>query len=37
VDRPQGLFYLIVVAPESDFQNLRSTFDTMVQSIRFAR
>ncbi len=35
VDRPQGLFYLIVVAPESDSQNVKSTFDAIVRSIRF--
>ena len=35
VDRPQGLFYLIVVAPESDSQNVKSAFDAMVRSIRF--
>ena len=36
VDRPQGLFYMIFVAPESDFRNLQSTFDEMVRSIRFS-
>jgi hypothetical protein len=36
VDRPQGLFYLIVVAPEPDSQNVKSTFDAVVRSIRFA-
>src|SRR5258708_7564259 len=33
--RPQGLFYMIFIAPESDFRNMQSTFDEMVRSIRF--
>ena len=36
VDRPQGLFYMIFVAPEADFRNLQSTFYEMVRSIRFS-
>jgi Zn-dependent protease with chaperone function len=34
--RPQGLFYMIFIAPQSDFRNLQSTFDEMVRSIRFS-
>jgi len=36
VIRPQGLFYMIFVAPQSDFRNLQGTFDQMVSSIRFS-
>ena len=36
VTRPQGLFYMILVAPQSDFRDLRSTFDEMTNSIRFS-
>jgi len=36
VDRPQGLFYMIVVASESDAQVARGAFDTMVRSIHFS-
>jgi len=35
VNRPQGLFYMIFIAPEPDFRNLQSTFDEMVRSLRF--
>lgn len=36
VDRLQGLFYMIIVAPQSNVQDAKSTFDTMVRSIRFS-
>jgi len=36
VSRPQGLFYMIFIAPQADFRNLQSTFDEMVRSIRFS-
>ena len=36
VIRPQGLFYMIFVAPQSEFRNLQGTFDEMVRSIRFS-
>ena len=35
VSRPQGLFYLILVAPERDFAALEGVFNQMLQSIRF--
>jgi hypothetical protein len=35
VNRPEGLFYLVFVAPERDFNALRPTFDEMIRSIRF--
>jgi beta-barrel assembly-enhancing protease len=36
VERPQGLFYMIFIAPESDYRGLEDTFDEMVRSIRFS-
>ncbi len=33
--RPEGLFYLVFVAPENQFSQLQSTFDRMVASLRF--
>jgi hypothetical protein len=35
VSRPQGLFYMILVAPERDFAALDAVFNQMLQSIRF--
>jgi Zn-dependent protease with chaperone function len=35
VSRPEGLFYMIFIAPERDFSQLQSMFDQMVRSIRF--
>ncbi|HWQ52445.1 MAG TPA: M48 family metallopeptidase [Bryobacteraceae bacterium] len=37
VARPEGLFYMVFVAPQRDFNQLESTFSQMIQSIRFAR
>jgi hypothetical protein len=34
--RPQGLFYMIFIAPQSDFGDLQSTFDDMANSMRFS-
>ncbi len=36
ISRPQGLFYMIFIAPEADFRNLQSTFEEMMRSIRFS-
>jgi hypothetical protein len=36
VDRPQGVFYIIFIAPQQDFKSLQDTFDEMVNSIRFS-
>jgi len=33
--RPQGLFYLIFVAPEKNFPQLQDTFQRMIDSLRF--
>jgi predicted Zn-dependent protease len=37
VARPEGLFYMVFIAPERDFNQLQSTFDQMVRSIRFGQ
>jgi beta-barrel assembly-enhancing protease len=36
VNRPEGLFYMVFIAPQSEFGQLQPTFDRMVQSIQFA-
>jgi len=36
ITTPQGLFYMIFIAPAQQFSQLQSTFNQMVQSIRFA-
>jgi Zn-dependent protease with chaperone function len=36
VDRPEGLFYLVLIAPQSSLSALRPTFDAMIRSLRFA-
>ncbi|MDZ4802713.1 MAG: M48 family metallopeptidase [Bryobacteraceae bacterium] len=35
VNRPQGLLYLIFIAPEKDYSQLQSVFGQMLQSVRF--
>lgn len=35
VARPDGLLYLIFITPARDAQNMQSTFDNMVRSLRF--
>jgi Zn-dependent protease with chaperone function len=37
VPRPQGLFYLIFIAPESEASSANNAFQTMLQSLRFAQ
>lgn len=36
VARPEGLFYIVMIAPESEARYAQSTFDTVLRSIRFA-
>jgi predicted Zn-dependent protease len=36
VVRPEGLFYVIFITPESRWDEVHATFDHMLQSIRFA-
>lgn len=35
VVRPEGLFYMIFIAPQSEFRNVQSSFEEMIHSIRF--
>ncbi len=35
VERPDGLFYIVLIAPQSMARNLQSTFNAMLNSIRF--
>jgi Zn-dependent protease with chaperone function len=37
VQRPEGLVYLVFVAPQSDFREYQRTFENMLSSVRFAR
>jgi hypothetical protein len=37
VTRPEGLFYMIFVAPQQDWNRFQSAFDHMLESLRFAR
>ena len=37
VERPDGLFYMVLIAPQSAQRNVQSAFDTMIRSLRFAR
>ncbi len=36
VARPQGVFYMLFVAPRADFRSLEGTFNEMVNSLRFS-
>ena len=33
VDRPDGLFYILFIAPQGDFKNAEGPFQNMVKSI----
>jgi beta-barrel assembly-enhancing protease len=35
VARPEGVFYMVFIAPQQQFQQLSGTFEQMVQSIQF--
>jgi Zn-dependent protease with chaperone function len=37
VEHPNGLFYLLLIAPESDMANAQAAFDQMIDSVRIAR
>jgi hypothetical protein len=34
---PQGLFYMILISPESEYSKAQSSFDRMIQSVQFGR
>ena len=36
VERPQGLFYMMLIAPSSEFPSAQPHFDRMVNSLRFS-
>jgi hypothetical protein len=36
VSRPEGLFYMILIAPRSLMNNFNSSFQTMIRSVRFS-
>jgi Zn-dependent protease with chaperone function len=33
--RPRGLFYIVFIAPESEFDSVQKTFEEVVKSVRF--
>jgi Zn-dependent protease with chaperone function len=35
VERPEGLFFVVLIAPQSAARTLQGTFDTVLRSIRF--
>ena len=35
VPRPEGLFYVVLIAPRSEWSGVQRTFDDIVKSIRF--
>jgi hypothetical protein len=35
VARPEGLFYIILIAPESEFNQVQGAFEQMLRSVRF--
>ena len=37
VDRPEGLFYMVFIAPESEWNASQATFDKVVRSIEFTQ
>ena len=37
IQRPDGLLYLVLICPESQWKNAESTFDQIIGSIKLAR
>lgn len=35
VSRPQGLFYIVFIAPESEFSQVQKSYEEMLKSVRF--
>jgi hypothetical protein len=35
VARPQGLFYIVFIAPKSEFDKIQPTFEGVVRSVMF--
>lgn len=36
-DHPEGLFYMLLIAPESEYQRAQPVFESMIQSVQFSR
>jgi len=36
VERPEGLFYMIFIAPENEFRQMQPVYEQMLQSVRFS-
>jgi hypothetical protein len=37
LQRPEGLLFIVFVAPEREFQSYESTFQQMLRSVRLSR
>jgi hypothetical protein len=37
VARPRGLYYMVFIAPQREYRQYQSAFETMLQSVRFPR
>ena len=35
VQRPEGLFYMVFIGPESEFRNLQPVYENMLRTVRF--
>jgi hypothetical protein len=35
VERPEGLFYMVFIGPESEFRNLQPIYEQMLRTVRF--
>jgi hypothetical protein len=35
VDRPEGILYMVFIAPESEYKQIQGTFEQMLRSVRF--
>ena len=35
VQRPEGLFYMVFIGPESEFRNLQPIYEQMLRTVRF--
>ena len=35
VERPQGLFYIVFIAPKAEFEKAQAMFEEVLRSVRF--
>jgi hypothetical protein len=35
VERPEGLFYMVFIAPEAEYRNIQGVFEHMLRNVRF--